>query len=154
MLGEIAKGAVASAEIKYQFMFILNNWLSKQQGPNCQSDKHKPERRQQSSERRIQSTESGAESYNKRHNEPEKTPLPTSRIAQNAIFDGFQQGGARKNAVHNDSLVRRDATKEFSELMVSRTHPVDNVRSCEAEAEEGQAEVHNHGPLAQRECAG
>lgn len=31
---------------------------------------------------------------------------------------------------------------------------MDNVRGGEAEAEEGHAEIDEHGPLAQRECAG
>ena len=31
---------------------------------------------------------------------------------------------------------------------------MDNVRGREAEAEEGQAEIDNHGPLAQGECTG
>ena len=66
----------------------------KHQGPNRQSDEYESERRQQSSESIIQNTESGAEGYDKSHDEPEKTPLSAPPVAQDAILDGFQQGEA------------------------------------------------------------
>ena len=37
--------------------------------------------------------------------------------------------------------------------MGSRTPPVDDMRGREAQAEESQTKIDDHGPLAQRECA-
>lgn len=64
--------------------------ISEKQWPNCQSDKHESEWRQQSSKRIIKNAKSGAESYDKSHDEPKKTPLPAPAVAQNAVLDPFQ----------------------------------------------------------------
>ena len=71
-------------------------------------------------------------------------------VAQNAILDRLQQTETGKDAVHDERFVRRDTTEEILEIMASSgTPPVDDVDDRDTKAEGSQAQIDNHGPLAQ-----